>query len=178
MKLFVFYCFQPRISLSVKGRPRQKCPKNPVFRDFLPEGVRQNVKRKKLVHLGEKILGRPDFPPKSAPIAFFFFRPSPGIHPSAKGRPRPKSRILRFPARGGLVGQNVKKLRTTIPEGVVTFFSSISGPLAPGNCVYRLHLAPSFSLSAKGRPGPKRPKFPVFFAITRPWGSGSAKGKP
>ena len=42
--------------------------------------------------------------------------------------------------------QNVKKLRTTIPDSAVTFLFSILGPLAPGNCVF-LFLAQSRNFS-------------------------------
>ena len=48
-----------------------------------------------------------------------------------------KTSILCFPAPGvrWVKTQNVKKLRTTVPDSVVTVFS-ISGPLAPGNHVF------------------------------------------
>ena len=86
-----------------------------------------------------------------------------------------KISILRFPALGGPVGQNAKckkvahlseetckkKLRTSIPDSVVTFFSLILGPLAPGNRVF-LFLAQSrnFSKSPQPKTGQNTTKSP------------------
>ena len=66
MRLFMFFCFPPGISLSAKGCPRPKCPKNPVFCDFPPVGVQlaKTYSVKKLCTFGEKLLGRADFPEK------------------------------------------------------------------------------------------------------------------
>ena len=67
--------------LSAKGRPRPKGPRKPVFCDFSPLGGRsakpQSVR--KLRNFREKILGRTDVFPKSAPssgkVCFSVFGP-------------------------------------------------------------------------------------------------------
>ena len=64
-----FFRFSPGIALSAKGCPRPKWPRKIVFYDFPPLWVRsaktENIK--KLRNIREKLLGRPDFSPKSAP---------------------------------------------------------------------------------------------------------------
>ena len=69
LREIVFFRFRPGISLSAKGCLRPKGLKKPVFRDFPPVGVRAakmpTVKR--LRNFREKLLGRPDCPPKSGP---------------------------------------------------------------------------------------------------------------
>ena len=118
-----------------RGCPRPKGPENPVFCDSPPLGV-QSVKTQiaeKLRNSREKLLGRLVFSPNSAPSSgkscFSVFGPSPEFPQVPKQakmllnhrfRPvgvRPKKKL--FP----------RKLRETIPDGVVTFFSPFSGPL-------------------------------------------------
>ena len=78
-----FSVFGPEF-LQVPSRcSRPKGPKNPVFCDFPLLGVRsvKTQNAKKLRAFREKLLGRPIFPPKSAPssgkLCFSVFRPSP-----------------------------------------------------------------------------------------------------
>ena len=83
-EIAVFLFSAWNFSYCPRGRPtRPKGPQNPVFCGFPPLGVRsaktQNVK--KLRNFGEKLLGRTDFPPKSAPssgkLRRSVFRPAP-----------------------------------------------------------------------------------------------------
>ena len=69
------FCFPPRVSLSAKGRPRPKCPKDPRISRFPALFA---------LFRGETF-GASGFPPqkKIREIAFFRFRPSPGISLSA-----------------------------------------------------------------------------------------------
>ena len=65
----------------------------PYFAISCPWGSGQRKRDvKELRNFGEKVLGRLDFPLKSAPstgkLHFYVFRPGPGISLSAKGRPR------------------------------------------------------------------------------------------
>ena len=65
----VFSVIGPEFLSVPRGCPRPKGPRNPVFCDFLPVGVRsaktQTVKT--LRTFWEKLLGRTGLPPKSAP---------------------------------------------------------------------------------------------------------------
>ena len=132
----MFSCFPPEIYLSAKGCPRPKWPKPPVFRDFLPLGVRsvKTENLKTLRNFGEKLLGRPDFPPK-VPLApgncIFIF--------SARAQnlskcPRPKQAKIplnhRFSAVGVRPGKKFppRKLQKTIPNSVATLFFAKSAP--------------------------------------------------
>ena len=79
----------------------------------------QNVKN--LRNFGEKLLGRTDFPPKSAPssgkLCFSLFGPGPW----PKTSPKPQS-ITLCDHLGSDEGKKLRKLRKTVPDSVVTFF--------------------------------------------------------
>ena len=76
-----FSVFSPEFLQVPRAVVGQKGVKSPVFRDIPPVGLRsaktQNVKM--LSNFGEKLLGRPDFSPKSAPssgkLCFSVFDP-------------------------------------------------------------------------------------------------------
>ena len=100
-------------------------------------------------------------------LAFFCFPP--GICPSAKGRPRPKgprnplTRISQFLTRGGPVGQNVKwkKVADNHLGSRGKFSFSVSGALAPGNCVFMFSArARNFSTCPRPKTGQHTTKSP------------------
>ena len=104
-------------------------------------------------------MGRPDFFPKSAPstgkLRFSVFSPRPGficVPKAVLGQNGLKYLYFAIsrPWGSGQPKRDMEKLRTTIPDSVVTFFS-VSGPLAPGNRVF-LFLAQSRNFSKCLRP--------------------------
>ena len=103
IRLFVFFCVRLGISLSATGCPRPKGPQKPIISDFPPLGVRSAKTQtlNKLRNFGEKLLGRTDFPPKSAPgVSLFLAR--------AQNFSRTKNSVNhRYRPRGGPTGNKV-----------------------------------------------------------------------
>ena len=142
-----------------RGCPRPKGPKNTVFCDFPPLGVR-SVKTqdcKKVAQFSGETFECPVFPPKNAPssgkLRFYVFGPE--FLQVPRGCPRPKGPktpvFCDFPAVGvrSAQTQNVKNCagRSFWGERI----SPPKVPLAPGNCVF-FRFWPGISLSAKGLP--------------------------
>ena len=168
-----------------RGCPRPKGPRKPVFRVFPSVRVHsakaQNIK--KLRNAGEKLSGRTDFPPKSAPnsgkLCFSVFGPE--FLQVPRGFPRPKG--LRkpvfhdFPSVGvrSAKTQNVKNLRNFGGKllGERIFFPKV--PLTLGNCVFPFS-ARNFSKCQGATLGQKGLET-QYFAICRPWGSARPKRK-
>ena len=155
---------------------------------FLTHGgpVGQKVRCKKVAHFRGETLGVSSFFPQKRPsqreIAFARFRPSPGIYLSAKGRPRPKwpempvfCDFLPVGVRSGKT-EDVKKLRTTIPDSVVIFFLNFGAPSA-GKFYFSV-FSPrlGFLQVPKAALGSNGLKYPCC-ATSRPWGSGRPKRK-
>ena len=141
----VFFHFSPGI-FKCQGLSWAKRAYNPgpVFRGFPPLGVRlaKTENGKKLRNFWEKLLGRADFPHKSAPstkkLYFRLFRPGPEMLQVPKAKTGQKPTQSPFPTGGGPTKKKLvlRKLRKTIPDSVATFFFSPKVPLAPGNCVF------------------------------------------
>ena len=133
-----FSVFGPEFLPVSRGCHRPKGPQIPVFCDFPPLGV-QSVKTlnvKKLRNFQEKLLGRPVFPPQTAPSSgkscFSFFGPGLRISPSARNPKQakipPNHRFRRVGVRPNFF--LAIKLRNTIPDSAVTFFFHFWAPYA------------------------------------------------
>ena len=137
--------------------------------------VGQNMKCKNVAHFWGEMFWGVRISPQKVPLApgncVFPRSAQPRDFSRCQGPSLAKiaqnTRVLRFPARGGRVGENVK--RKKVRASVVTFFV-ISGTLAPGNCVSPcFQPAPMICPSAKMALNPRISRFPA------PWGSGWPK---
>ena len=111
-----FSGFRPEFFQVPWGCPKPKWPLNPVFRNFPPLGVRsvKTESLKKLHNCGDKLLGRPHFPPKSASstgkLRCSVFRPEFLLVPRAVlGQNGPKSQYFAISCPWGLVGRNGRR---------------------------------------------------------------------
>ena len=108
--------------------------------------------------------------------AFSDFGPVPGFLSSANGCPgqngRKSSYVLRFPARGGPVGQNIncKNIAENHPGQRGNFFSRFGTPSTGKLCFSVFGLGPDFSKCPRPKTGQNPTKSPFFDRWVRPLG--------